>query len=120
MAERLNALVLKTSLRESVTGVQIPEPPLFIINIFKTMNEVTVTVLPHPVTMFMLGGMLLGLILLFMAYMKTSNEVKEYKRELRKINDNLEVSKVDISKAVNEISRKVDSRIDKALGSIKK
>ena len=84
------------------------------------MNEVTVTVLPHPVTMFMLGGMLLGLILLFSAYMKTSNEVKDYKRELRKINDNLEVSKNDINKAVNEISRKVDSRIDKALGSIKK
>ena len=28
LAERLNAPVLKTGLRESVTGVQIPEPPL--------------------------------------------------------------------------------------------
>ena len=84
------------------------------------MNEVTVTVLPHPVTMFMLGGMLLGLILLFSAYLKTINEVKEYKRELRKLTDNIETSKVDINKAVSEISRKVDSRIDKALGSIKK
>jgi hypothetical protein len=84
------------------------------------MNEVTVTVLPHPITMFMLGGMLLGLILLFSAYMKTSNEVKESKRELRKLSDNIETSKVDINKAVGEISRKVDSRIDKALGSIKK
>jgi hypothetical protein len=84
------------------------------------MNEVTVTVLPHPITMFMLGGMLLGLILLFSAYMKTSNEVKDYKRELRKLSDNIENSKTDISKAVGEISRKVDSRIDKALGSVKK
>jgi hypothetical protein len=84
------------------------------------MNEVTVTVLPHPISMFMLGGMLLGLILLFSAYIKTSNEVKESKRELRKLSDNIETSKVDINKAVGEISRKVDSRIDKALGSIKK
>ena len=84
------------------------------------MNEVTVTVLLHPVTMFMLGGMLMGLILLFAAYMKTSNEVKNYKRELHKLSDNIETSKVDINKAVGEISRKVDSRIDKALGSIKK
>jgi hypothetical protein len=84
------------------------------------MNEVTVTVLPHPITMFMLGGMLLGLILLFLAYMKTSNEVKESKQELLKLSDNIETSKTDISKAVGEISRKVDSRIDKALGSIKK
>ena len=84
------------------------------------MNEVTVTVLPHPVTMFMLGGMLLGLILLFVAYMKTTTEIKEYKRELYKLSDNIENSKSDVNKAVNEISRKVDSRIDKALGSIKK
>jgi hypothetical protein len=28
LAERLNAPVLKTGLRESVTGVRIPEPPL--------------------------------------------------------------------------------------------
>lgn len=84
------------------------------------MNEVTVTVLPHPVTMFMLGGMLLGLILLLMAHLKTTHEIKDYKRELLKLVDNIENSKVDINKSVNEISRKVDSRIDKALGSIKK
>jgi predicted DNA-binding ArsR family transcriptional regulator len=84
------------------------------------MNEVTVTVLPHPITMFMLGGMLLGLILLFSVYLKNANEVKEYKREIQKLTDNIENSKVDLSKAVNEISRKVDSRIDKALGSVKK
>jgi len=84
------------------------------------MNEVTVTVLPHPVTMFMLGGMLLGLILLFMAYLKTANEVKTYKQELQKIADGVELAKVDLTKSVNEISRKVDSRIDKALGSLKK
>ena len=84
------------------------------------MNEVTVTVLPHPITMFMLGGMLLGLILLFSVYLKNANEVKEYKREIQKLTDNIETSKVDLSKAVNEISRKVDSRIDKALGSVKK
>lgn len=84
------------------------------------MNEVTVTVLPHPVTMFMLGGMLLGLIMLFYAYSRTHNEVKTYKRDLQKLSDNIENSKADVNKAVNEISRKVDSRIDKALGSIKK
>jgi len=84
------------------------------------MNEVTVTVLPHPVTMFIIGGMLLGLILLFVAHNRTNQEVKEYKRELRKLTDSLELMKADLGKAVNEVSRKVDSRIDKALGSIKK
>ena len=86
------------------------------------MNQdiVTVSLMPHPVTMFILGGMLLGLILLFMQYTKTIREIRDYKRELQKLSDNIETSKVDINKAVSEISRKVDSRIDKALGSIKK
>ena len=86
------------------------------------MNQdiVTVSLMPHPVTMFILGGMLLGLVLLFMQYTKTIREIRDYKRELQKLSDNIENSKVDINKAVSEISRKVDSRIDKALGSIKK
>jgi len=86
------------------------------------MNQdiVTVSLMPHPVTMFILGGMLLGLVLLFMQYTKTIREIRDYKRELQKLSDNIETSKVDINKAVSEISRKVDSRIDKALGSIKK
>ena len=86
------------------------------------MNQdiVTVSLMPHPVTMFILGGMLLGLVLLFMQYTKTIREIRDYKRELQKLSDNIENSKVDINKSVSEISRKVDSRIDKALGSIKK
>jgi hypothetical protein len=83
------------------------------------MNEVTVTVLPHPVTMFFLGSMLLGLLVLFFAYLRTAHEVRTYQNELKKTRDNIEEAKVDINKAVNEISRKVDSRIDKALGNIK-
>jgi len=83
-------------------------------------DTVTVTVLPHPVTMFILGGMLLGLILLFFQYRKSIEEIRTYKRELQRISDGVELVKLDLTKSVNEISRKVDSRIDKALGSIKK
>ena len=83
-------------------------------------DTVTVTVLPHPVTMFILGGMLLGLILLFFQYRKSIEEIRTYKRELQRISDGVELVKADLTKSVNEISRKVDSRIDKALGSIKK
>jgi len=83
-------------------------------------DTVTVTILPHPITMFILGGMLLGLILLFFQYRKSIEEIRTYKQELQKISDGVELAKADLTKSVNEISRKVDSRIDKALGSIKK
>ena len=84
------------------------------------MNEVSVTVLPHPITMFILGGMLLGLILLFFEYRRTRQMIKT-------LSDQLELSKQLIDsilknteKSIQEVSRKVDSRIDKALGNVKK
>ena len=84
------------------------------------MNEVTVTVLPHPVTMFFLGSMLLGLLILFFAYLKTMHEIKTFKSEVGITKQEIETTKNELNKSVSEISRKVDSRIDKALGNLKK
>ena len=84
------------------------------------MNEVVVTVLPHPVTMFFLGGILLGLILLYFEFRRTREEVKNFRKEISVLKDQIELFKDNSGKAIQEISRKVDSRIDKALNSTKK
>ena len=84
------------------------------------MNEVTVTVLPHPVTMFFLGGILLGLILMYFEFRRTREEVKGFRKEISVLKDQIELIKDSSSKAIQEISRKVDSRIDKALNGSKK
>jgi hypothetical protein len=84
------------------------------------MNEVTVTVLPHPVTMFFLGAMLLGLVLLLMEFFRTRNEVREFRKEFLVTTKNINDVKIFTEKSIQEISRKVDSRIDKALGNVKK
>lgn len=83
------------------------------------MNEVTVTVLPHPVTMFFIGAMLLGLVIVFLEFRRTRDEVKLFRREIQTLRDQIEGIKDSTSKAIQEVSRKVDSRIDKALGSKK-
>jgi hypothetical protein len=80
------------------------------------MNEVTVTVLPHPVTMFFLGGMLLGLVLVFLEFRRTRDEVKAFRREIQVLRDQIESIKDSTNRAIQEVSRKVDSRIDKAIG----
>jgi len=84
------------------------------------MNEVTVTVLPHPVTMFILGGMLLGLILLFLEFRRTREMIKNLTKQVENQNQIIYSIKEMTTKSIQEVSRKVDSRIDKALGNVKK
>ena len=84
------------------------------------MNEVAVTVLPHPITMFILGGMLLGLVLLFLEFKRTREMVKTLSHNLEAQILVINALKEHTTKSIHEVSRKVDSRIDKALGGIKK
>lgn len=84
------------------------------------MNEVSVTVLPHPITMFILGGMLLGLILLFFEYRRTRQMIKDLNNQFESQKQYIYSIKEVTEKSIQEISRKVDSRIDKALGNVKK
>jgi hypothetical protein len=84
------------------------------------MNEVTVTVLPHPVTMFFIGAILLGMTAVLIEFTRIKREFKEHRKS---VEDNLKVInsiKSQTEKSIQEISRKVDSRIDKALGNVKK
>jgi len=84
------------------------------------MNEVTVTVLPHPITMFILGGMLLGLILLFLEFKRTRDMIKSVSQKLEAQALLIDAIKEQTTKSIQDVSRKVDSRIDKALGNVKK
>ena len=84
------------------------------------MNEVATTVLPHPITMFILGGMLLGLVLLYFEFQRTRRQLISFRNEVQKLQDQLEAIKEQTIRSVGEVSRKVDSRIDKALGTLKK
>ena len=84
------------------------------------MNEVTVTILPHPITMFILGGMLLGLILLFLEYRRTRQMIKDLSNQFESQKQMISSIKEITEKSIQEVSRKVDSRIDKALGNVKK
>jgi predicted histidine transporter YuiF (NhaC family) len=84
------------------------------------MNEVTVTILPHPITMFILGGMLLGLILLFLEYRRTRQMINDLNNQFESQKQMISSIKEITEKSIQEVSRKVDSRIDKALGNVKK
>lgn len=84
------------------------------------MNEVTVSVLPHPISMFFIGAILLGMIAVLWEFSRTKQEFKEYKKSVEENLKSMNSIKSQTEKSIQEISRKVDSRIDKALGNVKK
>ena len=84
------------------------------------MNEVVTTVLPHPITMFILGGMLLGLIILYREYVTFNRRMNEQRSDMEKLIQKMENHINHTDEKLMFISKKIDSRVDKALLGIKK
>ena len=84
------------------------------------MDEVVITALPHPITTFVLGTMIVMSIITWIYLNQVMNKLSRLETENRDIKDQLSNQFKMTEKMNQEISRKVDSRIDKALGSIKK
>ena len=83
-------------------------------------DEVTVSSLPHPISMFFLG--IFGITIIFMWM-----EVNRSSKRKDKISDDMEILKKEHSEfksemnsKFTELSKKIDSRVDKAIVSIKK
>lgn len=82
-------------------------------------DEVTVSSLPHPISMFFLGIFAITMVVLFV---EVTTVKKEKKKELEIIEDlknQLEVSKTEIQERISEISKKIDSRVDKAVAALR-
>lgn len=84
------------------------------------MNEVAVTILPHPVTTFILGIVLLGVIILWFEYRSMKNEIKRFSKSVEDMLSKLEETKGYVDTNLVEVSKKVDSRVDKALLNLRK
>jgi|SaaInl74LU_5_DNA_1037368.scaffolds.fasta_scaffold00196_5 hypothetical protein len=84
------------------------------------MDEVAVTILPHPVTTFILGVVFLGLIILWLEYRSMKNEVKKFNQSVENLTNKLEETKGEMASNLVEVSKKVDSRVDKAILNLKR
>jgi len=84
------------------------------------MNEVVITALPHPITTFVLGTMIVLAVLTWVYLTRVMSKMDRLEKENQEMNDKLSNHFKATEKMSQEISRKVDSRIDKALGSVKK
>lgn len=83
-------------------------------------DEVTISSLPHPISMFFLGFTLFAMLLLYIEYKRTKSEFSELRKKIDELYLKLDESEIRLDNKLNEISKKVDSRVDKAILSIKK
>jgi Tfp pilus assembly protein PilO len=84
------------------------------------MNEVVITALPHPITTFVLGVMVVFAVITIGYLNRVLSRMDQLEKENKEMKDKMSNHFKMTEKMGQEISRKVDSRIDKALGSIKK
>jgi len=83
-------------------------------------DEVVVSSLPHPISMFLLGIMIVTVIYTVLEVRRMKEEVKECKNRGTVLEETLVNVNKRTDEKVQELSKKVDSRVDKAILAIKK
>lgn len=86
----------------------------------KFTDDVTVSSLPHPISMFMLGIMAVTVVFLFVEYKRGREEAKKCHERIDELEKIIELSNKKVEDRIIDISKKIDSRVDKAILSIKK
>jgi hypothetical protein len=83
-------------------------------------DEVTVSSLPHPISMFLLGIMTVTMIFVLIEYKRNKTELKVNTERMDEIEDLIKLISEKTDDKISDISKKIDSRVDKAILAIKK
>ena len=85
-----------------------------------SQDSITVSTLPHPISMFFLGVSFIISLYLFFELSRVRNENRSISKENVEIREKIRQYKIDVDKTVGDLSKKVDSRVDKAIETMKK
>ena len=85
-----------------------------------TQDSITVSTLPHPISMFFLGVSFIISLYLYLELTKVRTENRAISKENNEIREKIRQYKNDVDKTVGDLSKKVDSRVDKAIEAMKK
>jgi hypothetical protein len=85
-----------------------------------TQDSITVSTLPHPISMFFLGVSFIISLYVYFELAKIRTENKVILKENDEIKEKIRQYKIDVDRSVGDLSKKVDSRVDKAIETMKK
>jgi uncharacterized membrane-anchored protein YhcB (DUF1043 family) len=83
-------------------------------------DEVTVSSLPHPISMFFLGIFGITIVFMWMEVNRTSKKKEILMEDMETLKKEHSEFKSEINSKFTELSKKIDSRVDKAVVSLKK
>jgi hypothetical protein len=83
-------------------------------------DAITISTLPHPISMFFIGTSFVISLYLYFELTRLRSDVRETNKENSELKEKIRNTKVEIDRIVSDLSKKVDSRVDKAIESMKK
>ena len=91
-----------------------------LLQIVKMSDEVTVSSLPHPISMFFLGIFAITIIFMWIEVNRGTKRKDKLMSDMECLKKDYSDYKSEMSHKFTELSKKIDSRVDKAVVSLKK
>jgi hypothetical protein len=91
-----------------------------LLQIVKMSDEVTVSSLPHPISMFFLGIFAITIIFMWMEVNRSSKRKDKICGDMDTLKKEHNEFKIEMNSKFSELSKKIDSRVDKAIVNLKK
>lgn len=91
-----------------------------ILQVVKMSDEVTVSSLPHPISMFFLGIFAVAIIFMWLEVSRSTKRKDKICSDMDSLQKEHNEFKSEMNVKFNELSKKIDSRVDKAIVGLKK
>lgn len=91
-----------------------------LLQVMKMSDEVTVSSLPHPISMFFLGIFAVTIIYVVIEMNRIRKEWEKLKHTMDNFESRFDEHKNETNIRITEMSKKIDSRVDKALVNLTK
>ncbi len=91
-----------------------------LLQIVKMSDEVTVSSLPHPISMFFLGIFAITIIFMWIEVNRSSKRKDKICDDMETLKKEHSEFRSDMNLKFSELSKKIDSRVDKAIVNLKK
>jgi DNA-directed RNA polymerase subunit L len=83
-------------------------------------DEVTVSSMPHPISMFFLGIFAVAIIFMWIEISRSTKRKDKICSDMDSLQKEHNEFKSEMTMKFNELSKKIDSRVDKAIVGLKK
>jgi high-affinity nickel permease len=83
-------------------------------------QSIVVGSLPHPVSMFLLGMFTILIIVLLVDHFRIVKEFKKTILEFESLKNEVKNNNTIVDNKIKELSKKIDSRVDRAISGFKK